>query len=66
MTCYSIQPRVWTLVKGYGFMCFAKKTSKRISKNISGKYSHKFLYHVKASATDAVKTTSKRAIQKTA
>ena len=43
-----------------------KKTSKRISKNISGKYSHKFLYHVKASATDAVKTTSKRAIQKTA
>ena len=47
-------------------MCFAKKTSERISKNISGKYGHKFLYHVKASATDAVKTTSKRAIQKTA
>ena len=47
--------------------------SKNISKNLSGKYSQgmlamrqKLLDHAKQSATDAFKTASKRAIQKTA
>ena len=39
---------------------------KNISKTWSGKYSKKFLDHAKQSATDAFKTDSKRAIQKTA
>ena len=37
-----------------------------ISKNFSGKYSPKFLDHTKKFAIDALKTTSKRVIQKTA
>ena len=37
-----------------------------MSKNLSGKYSQKFLDHDKQSATDAFKTSSKRAIEKTA
>ena len=37
-----------------------------ISKNLSGKYNKKLLDHAKQSATDALKTTSKRAIQKPA
>ena len=32
---------------------------------MSGKYSHKLIHHAKQSATDALKTTSKRVIQKT-
>ena len=35
------------------------------AKNWSGKYSQKLLDHAKQSATDAFKTASKRAIQKT-
>ena len=35
-------------------------------KNLSRKYSQKFLDHAKQCATDALKTTSKRTIQKTA
>ena len=56
-------------VKAYGFFCYAKSMGKNIgksiSKNVSG-YSQKFLDHAKQSATDAVKTTSKKLIQKTA
>ena len=33
---------------------------------MSGKYSQKLLYHAKQSATDALKTTSRKVIQKTA
>ena len=55
-------------VKGYGFLSFAKNIGKNISKdkssNLSGKYSQKLLDHVKRSATDALKTTSKRVIKK--
>ena len=51
-------------------MSIAKNMSKNIdkdaSKNFSGKYSPKRFDHVKQSATDALKTASKRAIQKTA
>ena len=39
---------------------------KNISKNLSGKYRQELLDHTKQSATDAFKTASKRAIQKTA
>ena len=37
-----------------------------ISKNVSGKYIQKLLDHAQQSATDALKTTTKREIQKTA
>ena len=43
-----------------------KNIAKSKSKYLSGKYSQKFLDHAKQSATDALKTTSKREIQKTA
>ena len=63
---YSVRPRDWTFVKGYGFLCFVKNMGKNIgkniSKNLSGKHSQNFLDHAKQSATDALKTSSKRAI----
>ena len=37
-----------------------------ISKKLRGKYCQKLLDHAKQSATDTLKTTSKRVIQKTA
>ena len=74
MMRYSVQPRD---AKDYRFLSFAKNMSKYIDKNISkslsGNYSlcmlikrQKLLYHVKQSAADAIKTSSKRIIQKTA
>ena len=66
MMHYSIQPRDPIFVKGYGFLSFTKNMGKNISKNLSGKYSKKLLDHAKQSATDALETTAKRAIQKTA
>ena len=77
MTRYSVQPRNRVFVKGYGFLPFAKNTGKNIGKNVtkslSGKYSpgmldmrKKLLDHAKKSATDALKTSSKRVIQKIA
>ena len=40
--CYSVQPRDQMFVKGYGFLPFAKnmreKIGKKLSKNVSGKY----------------------------
>ena len=36
--------------------------SKNIGKNVSGKYSQEILDHTKLSATDALKTASKRKI----
>ena len=59
---YSIEPRDKRYVKGYGFLSFAKN----IDKNIGSKYSQKLLDSTKKSATDAIKTASKRAVQKTA
>ena len=51
-------------------MSFVKNTGKNFgknrSKNVSNKYSQKGLDQTKQSATDALKTTSKRAIQDTA
>ena len=44
----------------------SKNIGKNIIKNLRGKYRKKPLDHAKQSATDAFKTCSKRAIQKTA
>ena len=59
---YSIEPRDRIYVKGYGFLSFAKNMGKRLS----NKYGQKLLDSVKKSTTDAIKTASKKAIQKTA
>ena len=58
---YSIEPRDRIYVKGYGFLSFAKN----MGKSLSNKYGQKLLDSTKRSATDAIKTTSKRVIQKT-
>ena len=59
---YSIEPRNRICVKGYGFLSFAKN----MGKSLSNKYGQKLLDSAKKSTTDAIKTASKRAIQKTA
>ena len=43
-----------------------KNIAKNISKSLSGNYSQKHFDHARQSVTDALKTTSKRIIQKTA
>ena len=57
-------------MKGYGVLSFARNMGrnigKNITKNLNSKYDQKLLYHVKQSATDALKTALIRAIQKTA
>ena len=55
---YSLEPRDRVYVKGYGFMSFARSMSNRYGKKLSDT--------AKKSDTDATKTASKRAIQKTA
>ena len=57
---YSIEPRIY--VKGYGFLSFAKN----MGTGLSNKYGQKRLDGAKKSTTDAIKTVSKRAVQKTA
>ena len=59
---YSIEPRNRIYVKGYEFLSFAKN----MGKSLSNKYSQNLLDSAKKSGTDAIKTASKRAIQKTA
>ena len=59
---YSIEPRDRKYVKGYRFLYFAKN----MGKNVSNKYGQKLLDSAKKSTADAIKTISKRAIQKTA
>ena len=55
-------------LKGYGFLFFTKNmdkiVGKNISKNLSSKYGQKLFDHAKQFVTDALKTVSKRAIQK--
>ena len=46
--------------KGYGFLSFAKN----MGKNFNNKYGQKLFDNAKKSVTDAIKTASKRAIQK--
>ena len=65
---YSTEPRDRIYVKGYRFLSFAKNMgthATKAAKNSSNKYSQKILDTAKKSTTDAIKTTSKRAIQKT-
>ena len=59
---YSIEPRGRIYVKRYGFLSFAKNMGKNLSEN----YGQKLLDKAKKSTTDAIKTASKRAIQKIA
>ena len=59
---YSIEPRDRIYVKGYGFLSFAKN----MGKSLSNKYGQKLLHSAKKFSTDAIKTASKRVIQKTA
>ena len=59
---YSIEPRDRIYVKGFGFLSFAKD----MGKSLNNKYGQKLLDGAKKSTTDAIKTASKRAIQKTA
>ena len=59
---YSIEPRNKVYIKGYGFLSFVKN----MSKSLSYKYGQKLLGSAKNSTTDAIKTASKRARQKTA
>ena len=54
----SIEPRDRIYKKEYGFLSFAK--------NLTNKYSQKLIDTAKKSTTDAIKTASKRTIQKTA
>ena len=65
-----MEPKDGIFVKSYGFLSFAKNMGKNIrkiiSKNLSGTFSQKCLDHAKQPETDALKTTSKRVIQKTA
>ena len=49
-------------VKVYGFLCFAKN----MGKSLSNKYGQKLFDSAKKSTTDAIKTASKKVIQKTA
>ena len=58
---YSIEPKNRIYVTRYGVLPFAKN----MGKNLSNKYVWKLLDTTKKSTTDAIKTDSKRAIQKT-
>ena len=59
---HSTEPRDRIYVKEYGFLSFAKN----MGKGLSNKYGQKPLDSAKKSKTDAIKTASKREIQKTA
>ena len=57
---YWIEPIDRIYVKGYGFLSFAKN----MGKSLSNEYGQKLLDSAKKSAKDAIKTASKRAVQK--
>ena len=59
---YSVEPKDRIYVKGYEFLSFAKN----MGNNLSNKHGQKLLDSAKKSATNAIKTASKRAIQETA
>ena len=66
---YSIKPRDRIYVKGYGFWSFAKNMGKVLNNKCAAtsatNIGQKLLDSAKKSITDAIKTASKRAIQKT-
>ena len=55
---YSTEPRFRKYVKGYGFLLFARK--------FGNKYGKKLMGTASKTGMDAVKTASKRVVQKTA
>ena len=57
--------RLWIFVKVYA-KNISRNIGKKISQNLSRKYSQKRLDHANKFATEALKTTSKKAIWKTA
>ena len=57
---YSVEPNDRIYVKGCGFLSFVKN----VGAHLSSKYGQKLLDSAKRSTTDAIKTASKRAIQK--
>ena len=59
---YLIEPRDKRYVKGCEFLSFAKNAGT----HLSNKYSQKLLDSAKKSTTDALKTASKKVIQKRA
>ena len=64
---YSIEPKERRHVKGYGILSFARNIgthATKAAKNTTNKYSQKLVDTAKISATDAIKTASKIAIQK--
>ena len=66
---YSIEPRERRYVKGYGFLSFPRNIgthATKVTKNMSNKHSQKLVDTATKSETDAIRTASKRAIQKTA
>ena len=62
ITKWDIQLNQEIYVKGYGFLSF----NKNMCKSLSNKCGQKLLDSAKKSTTDAIKTASKIAIQKTA
>ena len=67
MTHYSVQSRDSRLIKGYEFAKnMGRNVGKNIIKKLSSKYSQNLLHHAKTICYNALKTTSKRVIQKTA
>ena len=66
---YSIESRERRHVKGYGFLSFHRNMGThetKVVKSMSNKYGQKLADTAKKSATNAIKTASKRAIQKIA
>ena len=59
---YSIEPKDRIYVKGYGFLSFTINMGKRLS----SKYGQNILESATKSAADAIKSASKRVIQKIA
>ena len=59
---YSIEPKDRTYVTGYGFLSFARN----VGESLSNKYGQILLESSEKFTTDAIKTASKRAIQKAA
>ena len=67
---YTIEPRDRIHVKGYGFLSFAKNMGKSLSNKYAAtsatNVAQKLLNSAKKSTTDAIRTASKRVIQKIA
>ena len=65
MMRYSIKPRDQVFLKRYWLLSFAKNICKNIGKNLSAKFSQKLLDHANHTATDGLKTASKKVFQGT-